>query len=76
MSRENVEAFRRGTDALERGRVDAALLEELIDRDVVFEPLRASVFGVYRGHEGFRQCRARTCRLCDGSTRRSPGVTP
>jgi hypothetical protein len=37
MSRENVEIFRRGTDALERsleqGEFDAALVEELVDPD-------------------------------------------
>jgi uncharacterized protein len=65
MSQENVEAFRRGTDALESGRVDAALLEELIDPDVVFEPLRAPVSGVYRGHEGIRQFIADTAESFD-----------
>jgi uncharacterized protein len=55
MSEENVKNFRRGSDALERGGLDAALIEELIDPDVIFEPLRAPVSGAYRGHEGIRQ---------------------
>src|SRR5690242_8996929 len=55
MSQENVENFRRGSDALERGGLDGALIEELIDPDVIFEPLRAPVSGAYRGYEGIRQ---------------------
>ena len=55
MSQENVDLFRRGTDALERGSFDDALIEEIIDPDVIFEPLRAPVSGTYRGHEGIRQ---------------------
>jgi ketosteroid isomerase-like protein len=65
MSQENVEAFRRGTDALERGTVDTALLDELIDPDVIFEPLRAPVSGTYRGHEGIRQFIADTAESFD-----------
>jgi uncharacterized protein len=65
MSRENLEAFRRANDALERGRVDAALLDELVDPDVVFEPLRAPVSGVYRGYEGIRQFIADTAESFD-----------
>ena len=55
MSEENVELFRRGTDALERGGFDDALIEEIIHPDVIFEPLRAPVSGTYRGHEGIRR---------------------
>jgi ketosteroid isomerase-like protein len=55
MSQENVENFRRGSDALERGDLDDALIEELIDPEVIFEPLRAPVSGAYKGHEGIRQ---------------------
>jgi ketosteroid isomerase-like protein len=65
MSEENVEAFRRGTDALERGTVDAALLDELIDPDVIFEPLRAPMSGTYRGHDGIRQFIADTAESFD-----------
>jgi ketosteroid isomerase-like protein len=63
MSEENVELFRRGTDALERG--DVALLEQLADPDVIFEPLRAPVSGTYRGHEGIRQFVADTAESFD-----------
>jgi ketosteroid isomerase-like protein len=63
MSEENVELFRRGTDALERG--DMALVEELVDPDVIFEPLRAPVSGTYRGHEGIRQFIADTAESFD-----------
>ena len=65
MSQENMEAFRRGTDALERGAFDAALLDELVDPDVIFEPLRAPVSGVYRGHDGIRRFIADTAESFD-----------
>ena len=65
MSQENVELFRRGTDALENGGLDDALIEEIIDPDVIFEPLRAPVSGTYRGHEGIRQFIADTAESFD-----------
>src|SRR5258708_6512923 len=65
MSNENVELFRRGTDALERGALDDALIEELIDPDVILEPVRAPVSGTYRGHEGIRQFIADTAESFD-----------
>jgi ketosteroid isomerase-like protein len=65
MSEGNVELFRRGTDALERGGFDDALIEEIIDPDVIFEPLRAPVSGTYRGHEGIRQFIADTAESFD-----------
>ena len=65
MSQENVEVFRRATDALERGGFDDALIEELIDPDVIFEPLRAPVSGIHRGHEGIRQFIADTAESFD-----------
>ena len=65
MSQENVDAFKRATNALERGEVDDALLEELIHPDVVFEPLRAPVAGAYRGYEGMRQFIADTAESFD-----------
>jgi uncharacterized protein len=65
MSEENMELFRRGTDALERGGFDDALIEEIIDPDVIFEPLRAPVSGTYRGHEGIRQFIADTAESFD-----------
>jgi ketosteroid isomerase-like protein len=65
MSQENVELFRRGTDALECGGFDDALIEEIIDPGVIFEPLRAPVSGTYRGHEGIRQFIADTAESFD-----------
>jgi uncharacterized protein len=65
MSQENVENFRRGNDALERGDLDDALIEELIDPEVIFEPLRAPVSGAYKGHEGIRQFIADTAESFD-----------
>jgi uncharacterized protein len=69
MSRENIEVFRRGVDALERsleqGHFDVALAEELVDPDVVFEPLRAPVSGTYRGREGYQQFFADTAESFD-----------
>ena len=60
-----MQIFRRGTDALERGTLDDALIEEIIDPDVIFEPLRAPVSGGYRGHEGMRQFIADTAESFD-----------
>src|SRR5215207_2202048 len=65
MSQENVENFRRGNEALERGDLDDALIEELIDPEVIFEPLRAPVSGAYNGHEGIRQFIADTAESFD-----------
>jgi uncharacterized protein len=65
MSQENIEAFRRANDALERGAFDDALIEELIHPDVVFEPLRAPVSGTYRGYDGVRQFLADTAESFD-----------
>jgi len=65
MSEENVELFRRGADALERGSFDDALIEEIIDPELIFEPLRAPVSGTYRGHEGLRQFIADTAESFD-----------
>ena len=54
MSQENVEIVRRGFTAFTRG--DTALFLELLDPDVVWIPLMASLEGrVYRGVDGIRQ---------------------
>lgn len=53
MSQENVEVVRRGAEAI--GRADEASVLELAAEDVVFEPLRSSVEGAYRGHDGLRR---------------------
>jgi ketosteroid isomerase-like protein len=57
MSRENVEAFKRGSDAANRRDV-AALLAE-VDPEVEWHPAMAALLGgqatVYRGHDGVRE---------------------
>jgi ketosteroid isomerase-like protein len=57
MSQENVETFRRGADAYNRGDVEALL--ELVHPDVEWHPLLPVLLGgkttVYRGHEGVRE---------------------
>jgi len=52
MSKENVEAYREGIAAINRGDLEAAL--RLTDPEVTFEPLRAPVEGAYKGHDGIR----------------------
>ena len=52
MSQEIVDAFRRGTDAINRGELDIA---ELVHPEVVFEPLRSLTEGAFVGHEGMRR---------------------
>lgn len=53
MAQENVEAVHRGVDAMNRGEPDAIL--DVVDEEVVWEPLRAAVEGAYRGHAGMRR---------------------
>jgi ketosteroid isomerase-like protein len=53
MSQENVEAFRRGTDAISRG--DVVDIPELVHPDAVFEPLRSGTEGPFLGHDGMRR---------------------
>ena len=53
MSRENVEAFQRGADAISRG--DVVDIPQLVHPDAVFEPLRSATEGPYVGHEGMRR---------------------
>jgi ketosteroid isomerase-like protein len=58
MSQENVEAFKRGLDAFNRGDVEAVLKE--LDTDVEWHPVLQMVMlgeeeRVYRGHEGVRE---------------------
>jgi uncharacterized protein len=54
MSQENVEIVRRGFNAFTRG--DTALFLELLDPDVEWIPLMATLESrVYRGHDGVRQ---------------------
>jgi ketosteroid isomerase-like protein len=53
MSRANVEAWRRGIEALNRGDVDDML--RLAAEEVVFLPARSAVEGGYHGHDGLRR---------------------
>ena len=57
MSQENVDAFRRSTDAMNRGEVD---IPKLVHPDAVFEPLRSGTEGAFIGHEGMRRFLADT----------------
>ncbi|MGH7486921.1 MAG: nuclear transport factor 2 family protein, partial [bacterium] len=58
MSQENVETFRRGAEAMQRGDVEAVL--RLTHPDVVFEPLREATEGAFLGHAGVRRFLADT----------------
>ena len=62
-SEENVEIYRRGIEAINRGDLEGALKH--IHPDVVFEPLRSPVQGTYRGHRGFRDWFADTADSFD-----------
>ena len=53
MSRENVDLFLEGAEAMGRGDVEAVL--EAVSEDVVWIPARSAVEGAYRGHDGMRQ---------------------
>ncbi len=57
MSQENVDAFKRATDAANRRDIEA-MLEDL-DPDVEWHPAIAALLGgkatMYRGHEGVRE---------------------
>jgi len=57
MSQENVEAFKRGSDAANRRDIEALLA--VIDPEVEWHPAMAALLGgeatIYRGHEGVRE---------------------
>jgi hypothetical protein len=57
MSQEHVDAFRRATDAMNRGEVD---IPKLVHPEAVFEPLRSGTEGAFVGHEGMRRFLADT----------------
>ena len=57
MSQEDVEAFRRGTEAINRGEVD---IPALVHPEAVFEPLRSGTEGAFVGHDGMRRFLADT----------------
>jgi ketosteroid isomerase-like protein len=56
MSQDNVEVFKRGSDAVERRDIEALLA--VVDPEVEWHPAMAALLGgeatVYRGHEGVR----------------------
>jgi hypothetical protein len=52
MSQEIVEAFRRGTEAINSGTLN---IPQFVHPEVVFEPLRAETEGAFIGHEGMRR---------------------
>ena len=52
MSQENIDAFLRGTDAINRGEVD---IPQFVHPEVVFEPLRSATEGAYVGYDGMRR---------------------
>ncbi len=58
MSQQNVDAFRRVSDAINRGDAEAALAET--HAEIVFEPQRTATEGAYLGHEGVRRWLADT----------------
>jgi ketosteroid isomerase-like protein len=58
VSREHVEAFRRGAAALEDN--DMSAIAEFVHPDLVFEPQRAATEGAYTGLEGIRRFAADT----------------
>jgi ketosteroid isomerase-like protein len=53
MSQENVDTFRRGTDAISNG--DPLDIPETVHPEAVFEPLRSGTEGPFEGHEGMRR---------------------
>ena len=57
MSQEDVDAFRRGTEAINRGEVD---IPALVHPEAVFEPLRSGTEGAFVGHDGMRRFLADT----------------
>ena len=63
MASEDIEAFLRGVDAINRG--DAAVTLDLVHEDTVFEPLRAGTEGAFVGHEGMRRFLADTAETFD-----------
>jgi ketosteroid isomerase-like protein len=63
MSQQYVEIMRRQTEAVNRGDVDAVLLN--VDPEIEFIPRRAAVQGAYHGHKGIRDFFADTFQNFD-----------
>jgi hypothetical protein len=57
MSQQDVDAFRRGIEAINRGEVD---IPKLVHPEGVFEPLRSGTEGAFIGHDGMRRFLADT----------------
>jgi ketosteroid isomerase-like protein len=53
MSQENIDAFRRGTEAISRG--ETVDIPALVHPEAVFEPLRSGTEGAFIGHDGMRR---------------------
>jgi ketosteroid isomerase-like protein len=53
MSQANLDAFRRGTEAISRG--DVVDIPELVHPEAVFEPLRSGTEGAFVGHDGMKR---------------------
>ena len=62
-SADHIELFLRGTDAINRLDVEAAL--ELVDENTIFEPLRSQTEGAFLGVEGMRRFLADTAETFD-----------
>jgi ketosteroid isomerase-like protein len=63
MGSDNIEAFLRGVDAINRG--DLTVTLDLIEEETVFEPLRAATEGAFVGTEGMRRFLADTAETFD-----------
>jgi ketosteroid isomerase-like protein len=63
MSKEDVETFRLGAEAVRRGDVEA--LVRITHPDAVMEPLRTATEGTYVGHTGVRRFLADTAETFD-----------
>lgn len=62
-SPEHIEAFLRGTDAMNR--LDAEALLAMVSEETVFEPLRSQTEGAFVGTEGMRRFLADTAETFD-----------
>ena len=60
---DHIEAFLRGTDAMNR--LDAEMLLDMVREETVFEPLRAQTEGAYIGPDGMRRFLADTAEAFD-----------
>lgn len=61
MSKENVETFLTGVQAMNRGDIKGLL--DALDESIVFLPLRSSLQGGYSGHDGVHKYLADTAEM-------------